>query len=447
VDSNNYLQGQTVTVLGNPGNLVRAGYIWNLVWNTQANGSGTSYNQGQLFVMGSANVTLYAQWLVVYTVTYNGNGATGGTVPVDNNSYYQGQSVGLLGNTGNLVRIGYNFVEWNTQANGGGTAYIPNQVFVMGSANVVLYAVWSSWTAQTLSSTQCWKLVTYGNGVFVAIDSPMGTGSGIANTAATSSNGVSWTANNLPSSQTWVSVTYGNGVFVAIANLPISLGGTNVAATSPNGVTWTARTLPNSLAWTSVTYGNGTFVAISDGSASGVPGAATSPDGVTWTPQTLPGIPNGQGWGSVTYGNGTFVAVSSTSTAATSPDGVTWTAQTVPSGLGSVTYGNGTFVALATGYGNVAATSPDGVTWTAQTLPSSSGWTSVTYGNTFVAVSSINPNGSTAAATSPNGVTWTQSTLPSSQNWNSVTYGNGTFVAVSGNANYGSNVAATATSP
>ena len=139
--------------------------------------------------------------------------------------------------------------------------------------------------------------------VFVAIDDPMGTGSGIANTAARSSNGIGWTANTLPSSQTRASLNHGNGLFVAIATLPISLGGTNVEATSPDGMTWTPGTLPDSLAWTSVTCANGTFVAISGGSASSTPAAATSPDRVTWTPQTAP---SSLGYVSVAYENGTL---------------------------------------------------------------------------------------------------------------------------------------------
>jgi hypothetical protein len=69
-----------------------------------------------------------------------------------------------------------------------------------------------------------------------------------------------WTASTLPSSQYWKSVTHGNGVFVAVA------WGSNVAATSPNGITWTASTLPSNQEWLSVTYGNGIFVAVASGS-------------------------------------------------------------------------------------------------------------------------------------------------------------------------------------
>ena len=51
-----------------------------------------------------------------YTVTYSGNANTGGSAPVDSNTYQQGQTVTVLGNTGSLVKIGNTFTNWNTVA-------------------------------------------------------------------------------------------------------------------------------------------------------------------------------------------------------------------------------------------------------------------------------------------------------------------------------------------
>jgi hypothetical protein len=142
VDSTSYQQGQTVTVLGNTGGLVLAGSIFS-GWNTASDGNGTTYAQGQTFAMGSASVTLYAKWTHTYTVTYSGNGNTGGAVPVDGNAYTQGQTVTVLGNTGVLVQSGSTFSGWNTKADGSGSSYTQGQTFAMGSANVTLYAVWT----------------------------------------------------------------------------------------------------------------------------------------------------------------------------------------------------------------------------------------------------------------------------------------------------------------
>jgi uncharacterized repeat protein (TIGR02543 family) len=60
-DNTHYEQGQTVTVLGNIGNLDHSTYGF-VYWNTANNGSGTTYSKGRTFIMGSSNVTLYAIW-------------------------------------------------------------------------------------------------------------------------------------------------------------------------------------------------------------------------------------------------------------------------------------------------------------------------------------------------------------------------------------------------
>ena len=79
------------------------------------------------------------------TVTYVGNGNTGGSVPVDGNLYANGATVTVLGNTGGLVKTGYTFKGWNTAADGTGTNYPGNgsTTFIIGVPNVVLYANWA----------------------------------------------------------------------------------------------------------------------------------------------------------------------------------------------------------------------------------------------------------------------------------------------------------------
>ncbi len=151
-DTIKYDQGQIVTVLGNIGYLERTGCSFS-GWNTQANGSGTTYTPGETFTMGSANVTLYAKWTAnpTYTVTYNGNGNTEGSVPSDTSKYEQGRIVTTFGNTGNLVKSGYAFSGWNTQADGTGTTYTEPQTFMIGAVNVTLYAMWT--TAPTYTVT------------------------------------------------------------------------------------------------------------------------------------------------------------------------------------------------------------------------------------------------------------------------------------------------------
>ncbi len=148
VDPAVYQQGQVAAVLGNAGNLVKTGDAFT-GWNTVAGGTGASYVQGQSLTLGVADVTLYAQWAAApatYTVTYVGNGSTGGTVPVDTTTYTQGATVTVLGNSGNLVKTGDTFSGWNTTANGSGTAEAAGQTFTIGATNVTLYAQWPAAT-------------------------------------------------------------------------------------------------------------------------------------------------------------------------------------------------------------------------------------------------------------------------------------------------------------
>ncbi|MGC4086686.1 MAG: FISUMP domain-containing protein [Polyangiaceae bacterium] len=63
-DSKAYQEGETVTVLANPGALARRGYVFN-GWNTKSDGKGTNYASGSgTFPMGTINVTLFAKWII-----------------------------------------------------------------------------------------------------------------------------------------------------------------------------------------------------------------------------------------------------------------------------------------------------------------------------------------------------------------------------------------------
>jgi hypothetical protein len=83
-----------------------------------------------------------------FSVTYRNTTAnTTGNVPVDSQTYADGATVTVLGNTGPLVWPYWTFDGWNTKDNGGaaggggGTFYAPNATFVIHS-NTVLYGTW-----------------------------------------------------------------------------------------------------------------------------------------------------------------------------------------------------------------------------------------------------------------------------------------------------------------
>lgn len=94
----------------------RSGYTFN-GWNTQTNGTGTSYTDGQsvqnLTSTANATITLYAQWTIQnYTITYD---LDGGTVATANPSSYKVESNAITLN--NPTRTGYTFAGW-TGSNG-----------------------------------------------------------------------------------------------------------------------------------------------------------------------------------------------------------------------------------------------------------------------------------------------------------------------------------------
>ena len=153
--SSPYEAASTVAVLGNVGTptpLSKTGHVFG-GWNTEAGGTGTTYQAGNTFTMPASAVTLYAIWAPAYTFTYNANGGSG-DVPVDANSPYGvGTSVTVLGNVGTpdpLTKTNYTFGGWNTLANGNGTTYQAGGTITMTANDVVLYAIW---TADTYTVT------------------------------------------------------------------------------------------------------------------------------------------------------------------------------------------------------------------------------------------------------------------------------------------------------
>lgn len=77
-----------------------------------------------------------------YSVTYNGNGSSGGTAPLDSTKYESGKTVTVLTNT--FTKSASSFTGWNSKADGSGTAYAPSTTFTMPANDVALYAQWSA---------------------------------------------------------------------------------------------------------------------------------------------------------------------------------------------------------------------------------------------------------------------------------------------------------------
>lgn len=113
-----------------------------LYWNTVADGSGTNYAPGDVIEVTEA-VVLFAQWakdgFVEYFITYDANGGEGEVV--DDWSYMPNTATNTLYNE--FTREGYEFKEWNTKADGTGTAYGEGDEIIVVDGDVVLYAIWT----------------------------------------------------------------------------------------------------------------------------------------------------------------------------------------------------------------------------------------------------------------------------------------------------------------
>lgn len=131
----------------------RTGYTFKN-WNTKSDGTGTSYASGANYTANAA-VTLYAIWQInTWAVTYDGNGATGGSTASQTKTY--GQALALRSN--GFTKTNHNFVNWNTAADGSGTAYSAGASYT-GNAALKLYAQWrvahSNPTISNLSVKRC----------------------------------------------------------------------------------------------------------------------------------------------------------------------------------------------------------------------------------------------------------------------------------------------------
>lgn len=118
----------------------RTGYSF-AGWNTKADGSGTSYTNGQsvknLTSTNGATVNLYAKWTInSYKATFNSNGGTTPNPSTITKNY--GAQLGTLPTTS---RTGYTFKGWFTAASGGTKI---STTTTMPASNPTYYAQWTA---------------------------------------------------------------------------------------------------------------------------------------------------------------------------------------------------------------------------------------------------------------------------------------------------------------
>lgn len=114
-------------------------------WTTSPDGGGARYAPGARWT-ANGTLTLYAQWTPGQaSLTYDGNGATGGKT--DPQTGKTDEKINVRDN--GFTRDGYMFVTWNTQAGCKGKAVDPGDEWTLQGSGT-LYACWAG-TVQTLA--------------------------------------------------------------------------------------------------------------------------------------------------------------------------------------------------------------------------------------------------------------------------------------------------------
>ena len=138
--------------------------------NTAANGS-ISYNNGASFTRDS-NITLRGMYQKTVTLSYNGNGATGGsTASQSGTAYYNSGSNSTINpsftvRSNGFTRTNYKFVNWRLNSTSG-TAYNAGASITL-SSNSTMYASWeTSWVTSTVKyDGSGWRVSGDGNLMF-----------------------------------------------------------------------------------------------------------------------------------------------------------------------------------------------------------------------------------------------------------------------------------------
>lgn len=125
----------------------RTGYTFK-GWATTSGGS-VAYAKGGSIPWASANKTqtLYAVWQKnSWTVSYNGNGSTGGSTASQTKYYNDALTLRANG----FTRTGFEFKRWNTKTDDTGTAYAASGSYTSNAA-LSLYAIWNRTVSYNLN--------------------------------------------------------------------------------------------------------------------------------------------------------------------------------------------------------------------------------------------------------------------------------------------------------
>lgn len=130
-DEKNAVKGELCGELPAP---ARTGYVF-AGWYSQEQGGGVLYTESS--AVPDENLTLYAKWIKLYTVSFNTDASD-----VENPDDMEVAVGAQIGTLPTLTRSGYTFGGWYSQTNGGGTQY--TSASIMPENDLTLYAKWTA---------------------------------------------------------------------------------------------------------------------------------------------------------------------------------------------------------------------------------------------------------------------------------------------------------------
>lgn len=197
-------------------------------WYSASSGGTKLGDGGETFTETSYS-TIYAQWEAnTYTVTYNGNGSTSGSMTSSSATY----NSAFRTKQNAFSKTGYSFNGWNEAADGSGTAWTltSNGVYEAGkdrnwtyTKNITLYAQWTENT----------YYVYYKTGLSTSGTLPSTSSRKYTKNATIGTNNMSKTSTTAQS----YTVTYYQGNASSNTNLPSKQTSINTTTYSKNG--WT----------------------------------------------------------------------------------------------------------------------------------------------------------------------------------------------------------------
>ncbi|MDD3662712.1 MAG: InlB B-repeat-containing protein [Candidatus Pacebacteria bacterium] len=197
------------------------------------------YNNGTLLDQdpATASCTSGTSWngsscqtnVVTHTVTFNGNGSTGGSTATQ--TFTEGETKNL--NANGFTRTGYTFAGWATTSTGS-VVYANQASYTMGTSNVTLYAKWTANAVMsgTINANNC-TIAAGGNSCSSSLSwsttNPVGTSA-----VTTPTNITVKTANTSTATYT---VAYGTRTFYLYNNGTL-LDQDPATASCTSGTTW-----------------------------------------------------------------------------------------------------------------------------------------------------------------------------------------------------------------